>query len=72
MKKYKISFYNSKRNINSKSIKDAKQIVKYSFKSKKIFAINNPEGIYCYFSKKEMEADATGAKAYAMIWRPIS
>lgn len=70
MKKYKISLWNG-RNINSNSISDAKKIIKYSFKSKKIFAINNPEGIYCYFTKKEMEADATGAKAAAMIWRPI-
>jgi predicted secreted protein len=69
--KYRISFYNSKRNINSKSISEAKKIIKYSFKSKKIFAVNNPEGIYCYFSKKEMETDVTGLKAYAMIWRPI-
>jgi len=68
--KYKISLWNG-RNINSNSIKDAKSLIKYSFKSKKLFSVKNPEGIYCYFSKREKENDITGLKAYAMIWRPI-
>ena len=59
------------RNINSNSISEAKKIVKYSFKSKKLFSVKCPEGTYCYFTKKEMEKDITGAKAAAMIWRPI-